>query len=125
MWIVLGCQYDPSTERCLIGQGFRGIISEVTLYGYEVSFENLTNFSRKINHAVCNPVMMWGEFRFYAGVTRVYPSYADETCPTGLMNPPKCVDSVPGWCCSLIYGQMQSFASALMSIVVLTVPFLI
>ena len=96
--MVLGCRYDVSTDTCREGEGFNGYISQVSLYNRELIFKDELTVLGNINPFYVFPdaVMTWGEFLLYPGVTRVYPSKADQTCPRGFSGFPSCTTRVSG-----------------------------
>ena len=105
--MVLGCRYDVSTDTCREGEGFNGYISQVSLYNRELIFKDELTVLGNINPFYVFPdaVMTWGEFLLYPGVTRVYPSKADQTCPRGFSGFPSCTTPVVGLSsCSLAVG---------------------
>lgn len=98
VWMVLGCQYDPATDMCTKGAGFNGYISQVSLYNRELLFKDELTLVGNMKPFFVFPdaVMTWGEFLLYPGVSRVYPSKADNSCPRGFMDVPRCTTPVPG-----------------------------
>ncbi|KAK7452812.1 hypothetical protein BaRGS_00039696, partial [Batillaria attramentaria] len=98
VWMVLGCRYDIATETCTEGAGFNGYISQVSLYNRELLFKNELTLLGNVKPFYVFPdaVMTWGEFLLYPGVSRVYPSQADASCPKGFTGFPGCTTPVAG-----------------------------
>ncbi|XP_070186674.1 uncharacterized protein [Littorina saxatilis] len=98
VWMVLGCNYDVAMDMCREGEGFNGYISQVSLYNRELIFNaELTVLGNTDPFYVFpDAIMTWGEFLLYPGVTRIYPSVADQSCPRGFTGFPTCTTSVAG-----------------------------
>lgn len=98
MWLVLGCYYNTTTDTCTKGDGYNGYVSQVSLYNRELLFtEELTVIGNTDPFARFPGVQMtWGEFLLYPGVTRVYPTKVDASCPQGFTSHPSCTIPIPG-----------------------------
>ena len=98
VWMVLGCRYDVGAEMCREGEGFNGYISQVSLYNRELIFKDELTVLGNTDPFYVFPDarMTWGEFFVYPGVTRVYPSKADKSCPRGFTDFPRCTTPVAG-----------------------------
>ena len=98
VWMVLGCRYDVTTEACREGEGFNGYVSQVSLYSRELKFKDELTVLGNTDPFYVFPdaVMTWGEFLLHPGVTRTYPSKADQTCPQGYTGYPSCITPVAG-----------------------------
>ncbi|XP_076460199.1 uncharacterized protein LOC143293161 [Babylonia areolata] len=98
VWMVLGCRYDTAAGGCRVDEGFNGYVSQVSLYGRELLFKDELTVLGNTDPFYVFPgaLMTWGEFLLYPGVTRVYNSKADLTCPWGFTGFPSCTTPVAG-----------------------------
>ncbi|XP_052242513.1 uncharacterized protein LOC127852603 [Dreissena polymorpha] len=103
MWVVLGCEFDNKDHICIGGaDSFRGYVSQINIYKRELTFASSSGVAGEIsynfavprnifedNAQLTNVILVWNEYKFDSGVSRIIPSEAKgDRCSVPNRSPP-------------------------------------
>ncbi|KAH3872750.1 hypothetical protein DPMN_035972 [Dreissena polymorpha] len=103
MWVVLGCEFDNEDHICIGGaDSFRGYVSQINIYKRELTFASSSGVAGEIsynfavprnifedNAQLTNVILVWNEYKFDSGVSRIIPSEAKgDRCSVPNRSPP-------------------------------------
>ena len=84
--MVIGCEFDQTDKKCMLGNRFHGFVSQVNYYSRQLDFNTeipkINLDPQKVFDPFINVLLLWNEYLLETGSDRIIPSEADVSpCP--------------------------------------------